>query len=97
MFMTQKLVGDRLVVKKTDLEKKMLTYLRKARHCVEAGGVSIAPVPGASARQANWTIVEVDYGNAPKADCDRELTRIAPLFLRHFNIAPDAEAAETAA
>jgi hypothetical protein len=26
---------------------------------------------------------------APKADCDDELTRIAPLFLRHFNIAAE--------
>ena len=88
--MSKKLVGDRMVVKKADLEKKLLAYLRKAGRCIDAAEVAIAPVTPASDAQANWSISAVNYGKAPKADCDDELTRIAPLFLRHFNIAPDA-------
>jgi hypothetical protein len=96
--MTKKLVGDRMVVKKADLEKKILAYLRKAGRCIDAAGVVVTPVAPAKSAQANWMISAVDYGRAPKADCDDELTRIAPLFLRHFNIAAEAEpAAETAA
>jgi hypothetical protein len=86
--MTTRLVGDRMVVTKTDLEKKLLAYLRKTSSCIDAGGVSVTPVAAAVRDQANWTIAAVDYGRAPKAECDEELSRIAPLFLRHFNIAP---------
>lgn len=98
--MSKKLVGDRMVVKKADLEKKLLGYLRKAGRCIDAAEVAIMPVAPADESQPNWSISAVNYGKAPKADCDEELTRIAPLFLRHFNIAPDAPdepAAEAAA
>ena len=95
--MSKKLVGDRMVVKKADLEKKLLGYLRKAGRCVDAAEVAITPVTPADESQANWSISAVNYGKAPKADCDEELTRIAPLFLRHFNIAPDEPAADAAA
>ena len=87
--MTKKLVSDRMVVRKAELEKKITGYLRKAGRCVDAAGVVIAPVAAASPDQANWTISAVKYGRAPKIDCDDELTRIAPLFLRHFNIAAE--------
>lgn len=90
--MPKKLVSDRMVVKKAELEKKLLAYLRKSGRCGDAAGVAVTPVAGAAGGQANWTIAAVKYGRAPKQDCDEELTRIAPLFLRHFNIA--AEAAE---
>jgi hypothetical protein len=87
--MTKRLVGDRMVVRKADLEKKITGYLRKAGRCIDASGVVIAPVVPAGPDQANWTISAVKYGKAPKAECDDELTRIAPLFLRHFNIAAE--------
>jgi hypothetical protein len=87
--MSKKLVSDRMVVGKIDLEKKITGYLRKAGRCVDAAGVVIAPVAATAPDQANWTISAVKYGRAPKADCDDELTRIAPLFLRHFNIAAE--------
>ena len=90
--MAKKLVGDRMVVKKADLEKKLLAYLRKSGRCGEAAAVVVAAVAEATGSHANWTIGAVNYGRAPKQDCDEELTRIAPLFLRHFDIA--AEAAE---
>ena len=93
--MAKKLIGDRMVVKRADLEKKLLAYLRKSGRCGDAAGVVVAPVAQAAENQANWTISAVKYGKAPQADCDEELTRIAPLFLRHFNIA--AEAAESPA
>jgi hypothetical protein len=95
--MTRKLVGDRMVLRKADLEKKLLAYLRKAGRCIDADGVVVAPVAGAGSDKANWTIAAVDYGRAPKSDCDEELTRIAPLFLRHFNIAPESGAQAAAA
>jgi hypothetical protein len=96
--MTKKLVSDRMVVSKADLEKKLTGYLRKAGRCIDAAGVVISPVAAATPDQANWTISAVKYGKAPKADCDDELTRIAPLFLRHFNIKDEsAEAAAEAA
>jgi hypothetical protein len=82
-----------MVVRKADLEKKILGYLRKAGRCIDAAGVVIAPVVPAEPDQANWAISAVKYGKAPKADCDDELTRIAPLFLRHFNIAAERAAA----
>ncbi len=90
--MAKKLVADRMVVKKADLEKKITGYLRKAGRCIDAAGVVIVPHAPATPEQANWTISAVKYGKAPKADCDDELTRIAPLFLRHFNIAAEAAA-----
>ena len=90
--MTKKLVADRMVVGKTDLEKKITGYLRKAGRCTDAGGVVISPVAATAPDQANWTISAVKYGRAPKAECDDELTRIAPLFLRHFNIAAERAA-----
>jgi hypothetical protein len=93
-YMPKKLVSDRMVVKKAELEKKLLAYLRKSGRCLDAAGVVIAPLAETTGQQANWTIAAVKYGKAPKPDCDDELTRIAPLFLRHFNIA--AEAAEPA-
>jgi hypothetical protein len=86
LIMAKKMVSDRMVVKKAELEKKLLAYLRKAGRCVDAAGVVIAPVAEATGGHANWTIAAVNYGRAPKPDCDEELTRIAPLFLRHFNI-----------
>ena len=92
--MTKKLVADRMVVRKADLEKKITGYLRKAGRCTDAGGVVISPVEAAAPDQANWTISGVKYGKAPKTDCDEELTRIAPLFLRHFNIAAERPAGE---
>jgi len=92
--MPKKLVSDRMVVGKTDLEKKITGYLRKAGRCVDAAGVVISPVAATAPDQANWTISVVKYGRAPKADCDDELTRIAPLFLRHFNIAAERPAGE---
>jgi len=92
--MAKKLVSDRMVLKKAELEKKLLAYLRKSGRCGDAAGVIVAPVPDATGDQANWIISAVRYGRAPKQDCDEELTRIAPLFLRHFNIA--AEPAEPA-
>ena len=92
--MTKKLVSDRMVVRKADLEKKITGYLRKAGRCIDAAGIVIAPVAPASPDQANWTISAVKYGKAPKAECDDELTRIAPLFLRHFNIAAESPPAE---
>ena len=73
----------------------MLAYLRKSGRCIDADGVVIAPVAAGNG-QANWTISAVNYGKAPKTDCDEELSRIVPLFLRHFNIAPEADRAETA-
>ena len=82
-------VNNRIVLKKTDLEKKLLAYLRKSGRCMDAAGVVVRPVPETAARRANWTIAAVNYGRAPKADCDEELTRIAPLFLRHFSIAAE--------
>lgn len=88
--MNKKLVSDRMVVKKADLEKKITGYLRKAGRCVDVAAVVIAPAVPESPEQANWSITGVKYGRAPKTDCDDELTRIAPLFLRHFNIAPEA-------
>ena len=88
--MPKKLVSDRMVVKKADLEKKLLAYLRKAGRCGDAAGVAVAPVAEAAGDQANWTIAAVNYGRSPKQDCDEELTRIAPLFLRHFNIVAEA-------
>lgn len=100
--MSKKLVSDRMVVKKADLEKKLLAYLRKSGRCGDAAGIVVAPVE-ADADHANWTISAVKYGKAPQTDCDEELTRIAPLFLRHFNIAaevpepPAQKPAETAA
>jgi hypothetical protein len=87
--MSKKLVSDRMVVGKIDLEKKITGYLRKAGRCVDAAGVVIAPVAASAPDQAYWTISAVKYGRAPKGDCDDELTRIAPLFLRHFNIAAE--------
>src|SRR5690348_15129089 len=90
--MVKKLVSDRMVVNKADLEKKLTGYLRKAGRCIDAAGVVITPVATATPDQANWTISAVKYGRAPKADCDDELTRIAPLFLRHFNIAAESAA-----
>lgn len=93
--MPKKLVSDRIVVKKADLEKKLLTYLRKSGRCLDAAGVVVAPLTEATGGQANWTIAAVKYGRAPKTDCDEELTRIAPLFLRHFNIAADPAGAAT--
>lgn len=91
--MVKKLVSDRMVVNKADLEKKLTGYLRKAGRCIDAAGVVITPVATATPDQANWTISAVKYGRAPKADCDDELTRIAPLFLRHFNIKAESAAA----
>lgn len=88
--MAKKLVGDRMVVKKAELEKKLLAYLRKSGRCGDAAGVVVATVAEAAEEQANWTIAAVKYGRAPKQDCDEELTRIAPLFLRHFKIAAEA-------
>ena len=90
--MTKKLVADRMVVAKPDLEQKITGYLRKAGRCVDVAGVVIAPVATTAPDQANWTISAVKYGRAPKAECDDELTRIAPLFLRHFNIAAESAA-----
>ena len=87
--MSKKLVGDRMVVKKAELEKKLLGYLRKAGRFIDAAEVAITPVTPAADGHANWSIAAVNYGKAPKADCDEELTRIAPLFLRHFNIAAE--------
>jgi len=87
--MVKKLVSDRMVVKKADLEKKITGYLRKAGRCVDVAAVIVAPAVPESPEQANWSITGVKYGRAPKTDCDDELTRIAPLFLRHFNIAPE--------
>lgn len=84
--MAKKMVSDRMVVKKAELEKKLLAYLRKAGRCIDAAGVVVTPIADATGGHANWTIAAVKYGRAPKADCDEELTRIAPLFLRHFNI-----------
>ena len=101
--MSKKLVSDRMVVRKAELEKKLLAYLRKAGRCIDAAEVAVSPVTPASESQANWMISAVNYGKAPKADCDDELTRIAPLFLRYFNIAaetpdePKAEPVATAA
>jgi len=91
--MPKKFVSDRMVLKKAELEKKLLAYLRKSGRCIDAAGVVVVPVAQATERQANWTISAVNYGRAPKPDCDEELTRIAPLFLRHFNIAPEPAAA----
>jgi hypothetical protein len=85
--MPKKLVSDRIIVKKAELEKKLLAYLRKSGRCLDAAGVVVSLVAEATGEQANWTIAAVKYGKAPKPDCDEELTRIAPLFLRHFNIA----------
>ena len=95
--MTKKLVADRMVVKKADLEKKITGYLRKAGRCIDVTGVVISATAPASDEQANWAISAVKYGKAPKTECDDELTRIAPLFLRHFNIAAESAAAEEAA
>jgi hypothetical protein len=95
LVMAKKLVGDRMVVKKAELEKKLLAYLRKSGRCLDVAGVVVAPLAEATGNQANWAITAVKYGRAPQADCDEELTRIAPLFLRHFNIA--AEPAEPTA
>lgn len=95
--MATKRVGDRMVVKKADLEKKLLAYLRKAGRCIDAGGVTVIAAASPAAGQANWTISAVNYGRAPKVDCDEELTRIAPLFLRHFNIAPETASEAKAA
>lgn len=92
--MTKKLVADRMVVKKADLEKKIAGYLRKAGRCTDAAGVVISPVAPSAPDQANWTISAVKYGKAPRTDCDEELTRIAPLFLRHFNIAAESASRE---
>lgn len=88
--MAKKLVGDRMVVKKAELEKKLLAYLRKSGHCGDAAGVVVATLAEAAEDQANWTIAAVKYGRASKQDCDEEVTRIAPLFLRHFKIATEA-------
>ncbi len=88
--MPKKLVSDRIVVKKTELEKKLLAYLRKSGRCGDAAGVAVAAIADAGGGHANWTISGVKYGRAPKQDCDEELTRIAPLFLRYFNIAAEA-------
>ena len=88
--MAKKLVSDRMVVKRADLEKKLTAYLRKSGRCIDAAGVVVAPVAAASETQANWTVSKVKYGRAPKSECDDELTRIVPLFLRHFNIAAEA-------
>lgn len=97
VHMAKKLVSDRMVVKKADLEKKLTAYLRKSGRCIDAAGVVVAPVAAAKETQANWTVSKVKYGRAPKSECDDELTRIVPLFLRHFNIAAekprDADAA----
>jgi hypothetical protein len=90
--MSKKLVSDRIIVKKAELEKKLLAYLRKSGRCLDAAGVVVAPVAEATGEHANWTISAVNYGKAPKQDCDEELTRIAPLFLRHFNIAVEPAA-----
>ena len=95
--MVKKLVSDRMVVKKADLEKKITGYLRKAGRCIDAAGVVISATTPASDEQANWTISAVKYGKAPKSECDDELTRIAPLFLRHFNIAAESATAEETA
>jgi len=94
--MARKLVGARMLVRKADLEKKLLAYLRKAGRCIDADGVVVAPIAEAGVEKANWTISAVHYGRAPKTDCDDELSRIAPLFLRHFNISPESPA-DTAA
>jgi hypothetical protein len=93
--MSKKMVSDRMVVKKAELEKKLLAYVRKSGRCGDAAGVAVALVTDATGDQANWTIAAVNYGRAPKQDCDEELTRIAPLFLRHFNL--DVEAPEPSA
>ena len=90
--MSNATVNNRIVLKKTDLEKKLLAYLRKAGRCMDAAGVVVRAVPEAPTDRANWTIAAVNYGRAPKTDCDEELTRISPLFLRHFNIAPEPTA-----
>ncbi|HEY5280823.1 MAG TPA: hypothetical protein VIJ67_13835 [Pseudolabrys sp.] len=96
--MTKKLVSDRMVVSKADLEKKLTSYLRKAGRCIDAAAVVVARVATANPDQANWTVSAVKYGKAPKSECDDELTRIVPLFLRHFNVAPETpEDEETAA
>jgi len=95
--MVKKLVSDRMVVKKADLEKKLTAYLRKAGRCIDAGGVVVTPVVPASEAQANWTVSKVKYGKAPQSECDDELTRIVPLFLRHFNIAAEKSAEAKAA
>lgn len=97
--MTKKLVSDRMVIRKADLEKKLLAYLRKAGRCIDADGVSVTVVAPATEDQPNWAISAVNYGRAPKSECDEELVRIAPLFLRHFNIATEIEqtAADAAA
>jgi hypothetical protein len=87
--MAKKLVSDRMVVKKADLEKKLTAYLRKAGRCIDAAGVVVTPVAATAETQANWTVSAVKYGKAPKSECDEELTRIVPLFLRHFNIAAE--------
>jgi len=87
--MAKKLVSDRMIVKKADLEKKLTAYLRKAGRCIDAAGVVVTPVPATAETQANWTVSKVRYGRAPKAECNDELTRIVPLFLRHFNIAAE--------
>jgi hypothetical protein len=91
--MSKRLVSDRMVVGKAELEKKLTAYLRKAGRCIDVAAVVIAPVAQPEPEQANWTISAVKYGKAPKAECDDELTRIAPLFLRHFNIAVGGAAA----
>jgi hypothetical protein len=88
--MSKKLVSDRMVVKKAELEKKLLAYLRKSGRCGDTAGVAVALVAEAIGDEANWTIAAVNYGRAPKQECDEELTRIAPLFLRHFNLAVEA-------
>ena len=87
--MTKKLVSDRIVVRKADLVKKLTSYVRKAGRCIDAAGVVVTPVTATTTEQANWTVSAVKYGKAPKSECDDELTRIVPLFLRHFNIAPE--------